>query len=55
MKVDSASSFNKLKSYIGDDGVTYTDPSFWRYGFEHWCNLEGQYVSIVADLSHLAG
>ena len=23
------------------------------YGKEHWCNLEGQYMHIVADLSHL--
>ena len=25
----------------------------WTYGKEAWCNLEGQYVHIVADLSHL--
>ena len=27
----------------------------WTYGIEVWCNLEGQYVHIVADLSHLSG
>ena len=27
----------------------------WTYGIEVWCNLEGQYVHIVADLSHLGG
>ena len=27
----------------------------WTYGIEVWCNLEGQYVHIVADLSHLTG
>ena len=27
--------------------------SVWTYGKEVWCNLEGQYVHIVADLSHL--
>ena len=27
----------------------------WTYGIEEWCNLEGQYVHIVADLSHLSG
>ena len=23
----------------------------WNFGYEAWCNLEGQYVTIVADLS----
>ena len=27
----------------------------WRYGFEAWCNLEGQYLHIVADLRELKG
>lgn len=27
----------------------------WRYGFEAWCNLEGQYLHIVANLTDLAG
>ena len=27
----------------------------WTYGIEVWCNMEGQYVHIVADLSHLVG
>ena len=26
----------------------------WRFGEEVWCNLEGRYVHLVADLSHLA-
>ena len=30
-----------------------TPASVWIYGKEVWCNLEGQYVHIVADLSHL--
>ena len=25
----------------------------WPYGAEHWCNLEGQYLHIVADLNEL--
>ena len=25
----------------------------WPYGAEHWCNLEGQYLHIVADLNDL--
>ena len=27
----------------------------WNYGIELWCNLEGQYVTLVADLAHLTG
>ena len=27
----------------------------WNYGIEIWCNLEGQYVTMVADLAHLTG
>ena len=26
----------------------------WNYGVEAWCNLEGQYVTIVADVAHLS-
>ena len=32
-----------------------TPGDVWTYGIEVWCNLEGQYVHIVADLSHLGG
>ena len=35
-------------------GITYTQP-FWNFGKEVWCNLEGRYMHIVADLSHLSG
>ena len=31
----------------------HTPGYVWTYGIEVWCNLEGQYVHIVADLSHL--
>ena len=27
----------------------------WNYGVEVWCNMEGQYTHIVADLQHLDG
>ena len=27
----------------------------WNYGKEVFCNMEGQYMHIVADLSHMAG
>ena len=26
----------------------------WRYGKEAWCNLEGRYIHIVANLTHLS-
>ena len=32
-------------------GVDENGPgNLWNYGAEIWCNTEGQYVSIVADL-----
>lgn len=34
-------------------GTTYNN--IWNYGRETWCNLEGRYLHIIADLSHLAG
>ena len=29
----------------------YTEETIWNFGRETWCNLKGQYTSIVADLS----
>ena len=29
--------------------------SMWNYGAEIWCNLEGRYTTIVADLTELSG
>ena len=34
-------------------GSTYEN--VWNFGKEVWCNLEGRYMHIVADLNHLAG
>ena len=37
-----------------DERTTSHSPGYvWTYGIEVWCNMEGQYVHIVADLSHL--
>ena len=41
-----------------DDSKNYNADSaswdkVWSYGKEMWCDLEGQYVSLVADLSVL--
>ena len=33
-------------------GTIYT---IWNFGQETWCNLEGRYMHIVADLVHLSG
>ena len=39
-------------SYLDRGG--YTGP-MWKFGHEAWCNMEGQYLVIVADLKHYAG
>ena len=26
----------------------------WRFGMENWCNLQGQYMHMVADVSEHA-
>ena len=31
------------------------DGKAWAYGKEVWCNLEGRYMHVIADLSHLTG
>ena len=49
MRTDDSANYH---SYMYD-GNTYSD--VWNYGKEVWCNLEGRYMHIVADLSHLAG
>ena len=54
MKVDDPNSFTKV-SYTSKDGKKYDNVDWWNYGRENWCNLEGQYTTIVADLSGLVG
>ena len=27
----------------------------WKYGHEQWCNKEGRYLHLVADLAHQSG
>ena len=44
---------------VGDTAKSYTrntenTDDMWNYGVETWCNLEGQYVFIVADLNNLS-
>ena len=50
MRTDDVNSYT-AGSYSGDS-VT---GELWNYGIEIWCNLEGQYVTFVADLAHLSG
>ena len=54
MKVDDSSNY-VTATYTDDDSVTHTNQQVWKYGGEHWCNLQGRYTSIVADLSGLTG
>ena len=28
--------------------------NMWNYGFEAWCNLQGQYVTLLADLTNVS-
>ena len=49
MRTDDPNSFTSGEYNGGSD-----DP-FWNYGIEIWCNLESQYVTMVADLADLTG
>ena len=40
-------------TYTKGNGDTFTDASFWNYGKEIWCNKQGRYTTIVADLTQL--
>ena len=45
---------------VGDTANSYAEQYhdlgfFWNFGAEIWCNREGQYVFIVANVEHLAG
>ena len=49
MRTDDSANYHTWTT----EGTTYNNR--WNYGKEIWCNLEGRYMHIVADLSHLAG
>ena len=54
MKMDPGSDgwyYDERTHNFGGGGGTPGD--VWTYGKEVWCNAKGQYVHIVADLSHL--
>ena len=46
MKTDDLSNFT-----TDENGID----QMWRHGEEIWCNKQGRYLHIVADLSHLVG
>ena len=42
----------------GSDGWYFSDQyeaESWTFGKEVWCNLEGRYMFLIADLSQLIG
>ena len=45
MRTDDPDSFTTFES----------GEQLWKYGFEAWCNLEGQFLHIVSNLTNLAG
>ena len=49
MQTNDHSNYHSYTRY----STLHTD--IWNYGKEVWCNLEGRYMHIIADLSHLAG
>ena len=61
MKVDDINSYTvNTHSYNVYDPFDYLFPGnsyqlVWNYGIEIFCNKEGRYTHIVADLSHLTG
>ena len=50
MKIDDPKNYTPGRMVNTD---CYDD--LWNYGKEIWCNMKGQFVSIVADFSSLSG
>ena len=55
MRVSDQSSYTVASYKAIETSQTYDNASWWNYGREIWCNLEGQYTTIVADLTSLTG
>ena len=53
MKTSDDSNYSTV-SYV-DDAIPHDNVKVWNYGRENWCNLQGRYTTIVADLSDLSG
>ena len=57
-KCPGGSFLNKNDSsnfYTDGNTNNFDNDLAWVYGFEVWCNIEGRYTHIVADLSHQKG
>ena len=54
MRTDDDNNYTTV-TYKKDNGTTMSSAKWWKYGKEIWCNMQGQYTTIVADLSELAG
>ena len=48
MRTDDSANYHSA-TYAG-----FKHNDIWNYGKEAWCNLEGRYLHIIADLSHIA-
>ena len=55
MRTDDSANKHSYTTLHSDTDTSITSNDIWNYGKEIWCNLEGRYMHIVADLSHLAG
>ena len=51
MTLDTGSDGWYYDARTASDGVN--GGTAWTYGIEKWCNLEGRYMYIIADFSHL--
>ena len=49
MRTDDSANYHSWTTF------STTHNNLWNYGQEAWCNLEGRYIHIVADLNHLVG
>ena len=44
-------------SYVNGEYLFYMmgAVNMWKYGKEIWCNKQGRYITIVADMSSVSG
>ena len=50
MRTDDPSSYT-----FGEYTAPNVSGDLWNYGIEIWCNIQGQFATMVADLAHLNG
>ena len=54
MRTDDPESYTTW-SYQDVSKINDYGNQLWKFGKEIWCNLEGRYMHIIADLRHLEG